>query len=361
MVTEFGMSEKLGPLAFGKRDELVFLGREIGEQRNYSDEVAKQIDEEVRAIIDRAYERAIEVLTTHKDKLVALAEKLVAEETVDSEEFEKMFMDLPPKQDLHGTPVIVGPAQPIPEPNPRRPDRRSSPARPTRAGRQRPARSIPGRFLVHAGSRRGSRVLRGVAAGMPPPSRSAPIVRAVTRDGRRLSPWRGQMTCCSSAQVRCSSRRAGCGAGRCASAPDKDDPASVRDSTCGKGAQDRARVVVGTAAEQGMAASTHMRRLFAVSETTRITMAMPLSRHLSVTRRASAWASVTRDSTRLLRSLASVVGDSSIPGTKVASPADRHLRADDGGRATEPRLGTQRSCDTWARVAEWVASWKGTH
>ena len=118
MVTEFGMSDKLGPLSFGKRDELVFLGREIGEQRNYSDEVAKTIDEEVRAIIDKAYERAMEVLTTHKDKLVALAEKLVAEETVDSEEFEKLFSDLPPKQDPHGTPSIVGPGQPIPEPKP---------------------------------------------------------------------------------------------------------------------------------------------------------------------------------------------------------------------------------------------------
>ena len=64
MVTEFGMSEKLGPLAFGKRDELVFLGREIGEQRNYSDDVAKQIDEEVRAIIDRGYTRAMDVLIT---------------------------------------------------------------------------------------------------------------------------------------------------------------------------------------------------------------------------------------------------------------------------------------------------------
>ncbi len=102
MVTEFGMSEKLGPLAFGKRDELVFLGREIGEQRNYSDDVAKQIDQEVRAIIDRAYDRAMEVLTTHRDRLQALAEKLIAEETVDSEEFEKLFADLPPKQNLHG-------------------------------------------------------------------------------------------------------------------------------------------------------------------------------------------------------------------------------------------------------------------
>jgi cell division protease FtsH len=118
MVTEFGMSDKLGPLSFGKRDELVFLGREIGEQRNYSDDVARQIDEEVRAIIDRAYERATEVLTQYRDKLVALAEKLVAEETVDSEEFEKLFSDLPPKPNGHGVPSVVGPAQPIPEPNP---------------------------------------------------------------------------------------------------------------------------------------------------------------------------------------------------------------------------------------------------
>ncbi len=64
MVTEFGMSDKLGTLAFGKRDELVFLGREIGEQRNYSDEVATQIDEEVSAIIAKAYSRAMDVLTT---------------------------------------------------------------------------------------------------------------------------------------------------------------------------------------------------------------------------------------------------------------------------------------------------------
>ncbi len=118
MVTEFGMSDKLGPLSFGKRDELVFLGREIGEQRNYSDDVAKTIDDEVRAIIDKAYERATEVLTTHKDKLVALAEKLVAEETVDSEGFEALFSDLPPKADRHAPPVIVGPGQPIADPKP---------------------------------------------------------------------------------------------------------------------------------------------------------------------------------------------------------------------------------------------------
>jgi cell division protease FtsH len=118
MVTEFGMSDKLGPLSFGKRDELVFLGREIGEQRNYSDEVARTIDDEVRVIIDKAYERATEVLTTHRDKLITLAEKLVAEETVDAEGFEALFSDLPPKQDTHGIPTIIGPGQPVAEPNP---------------------------------------------------------------------------------------------------------------------------------------------------------------------------------------------------------------------------------------------------
>jgi cell division protease FtsH len=118
MVTEFGMSDKLGPLSFGKRDELVFLGREIGEQRNYSDDIAKQIDEEIRAIIDRAYERAMDVLVEHRDRLDALAQKLIAEETVDSVEFEKLFSDLPPKETLHGLPPRPkggAPATPLPD------------------------------------------------------------------------------------------------------------------------------------------------------------------------------------------------------------------------------------------------------
>jgi cell division protease FtsH len=82
----------------------VFLGREIGEQRNYSDEIAKTIDEEVRAIVDKAYDRATQVLEVHRDRLDALATKLIAEETVDHEAFETLFSDLPPKEDLHGLP-----------------------------------------------------------------------------------------------------------------------------------------------------------------------------------------------------------------------------------------------------------------
>jgi cell division protease FtsH len=101
MVTEFGMSDRLGPLAFGKRDELVFLGREIGEQRNYSDDVARQIDEEVRRIIETAYGRATDVLTQHRAKLDQLAEKLVEVETLDADAFEALFSDLPPKEPLH--------------------------------------------------------------------------------------------------------------------------------------------------------------------------------------------------------------------------------------------------------------------
>ena len=117
MVTEWGMSDKMGPLAFGKRDEMVFLGREIGEQRNYSDDVAKMIDEEVRAIIENGYARATQTLTDYRPKLMALADKLIAEETVDAEELEKLFSDLPPKLNLHGI-SGVNPVEPAPATTP---------------------------------------------------------------------------------------------------------------------------------------------------------------------------------------------------------------------------------------------------
>ena len=89
---------------------MVFLGREIGEQRNYSDEVAKQIDDEVRTIIDRGYARAMEVLSAYRDRLDTLAQRLVAEETLDHAEFEKIFADLPdPRKEQGGpTPRPIG-------------------------------------------------------------------------------------------------------------------------------------------------------------------------------------------------------------------------------------------------------------
>ena len=88
MVTSYGMSKKLGPLTFGDREEMVFLGREISEQRNYSDEVAEEIDTEVRRIIEEAYSRAKAILTTYRQKLDAVAQRLIEIETIDREEFE---------------------------------------------------------------------------------------------------------------------------------------------------------------------------------------------------------------------------------------------------------------------------------
>jgi len=91
MVTQYGMSDKLGPMTFGKREELIFLGREIAEHRNYSDETAEQIDEEVKRIVDAAYARARDIQTTHKSKLVELARRLIDKETLDRAEFEAML------------------------------------------------------------------------------------------------------------------------------------------------------------------------------------------------------------------------------------------------------------------------------
>ncbi len=95
MVTEYGMSERLGPLTFGRKEELVFLGREIGEQRNYSEEVARTIDEEIRRFISEAHEKAKSVLTQHKDTLLRLAKKLMEVETLEGEGLEAFFSGVP--------------------------------------------------------------------------------------------------------------------------------------------------------------------------------------------------------------------------------------------------------------------------
>ncbi|MCU0225697.1 MAG: AAA family ATPase, partial [Acidobacteria bacterium] len=98
MVCEWGMSERMGPLAFGKREEQIFLGREIAQHRDYSEKTAIEIDGEVHAIISNAYERARQHLDGHREALVRIAESLLERETIDSEEV-KMLVDnrtLPP-------------------------------------------------------------------------------------------------------------------------------------------------------------------------------------------------------------------------------------------------------------------------
>ena len=97
MVTEYGMSDNLEPRTFGRKEEVVFLGKEISEQRNYSEGVATEIDKEVRTIIERAHETAIQILTGEKDRLAWIAQMLIAKEGLEGEELGRLFTDpVPP-------------------------------------------------------------------------------------------------------------------------------------------------------------------------------------------------------------------------------------------------------------------------
>jgi len=91
MVCDFGMSETLGPLTLGKRHGNPFLGRDIMEDRNYSEEIAMSIDKEVRKIIDAAYERAKRILTENREKMEQIVKVLLEKETLEREEFEALM------------------------------------------------------------------------------------------------------------------------------------------------------------------------------------------------------------------------------------------------------------------------------
>ncbi|MER3461012.1 MAG: cell division protein FtsH, partial [candidate division GAL15 bacterium] len=95
MVTDFGMSEKLGPMSLGKRHGPVFLGRDLVESRNYSEEIAYEIDKEVRRIIDECYTRAKQILEAHRDKLEVVARALLEKESLDAEELERLLAGQP--------------------------------------------------------------------------------------------------------------------------------------------------------------------------------------------------------------------------------------------------------------------------
>ena len=91
MVTRFGMSERLGPRTFGKREELIFLGREISEQRDYSDQVAETIDDEVHDLINTGYETAKSLILENKDRLDRVARHLVDHETAEGDVLDSLF------------------------------------------------------------------------------------------------------------------------------------------------------------------------------------------------------------------------------------------------------------------------------
>ena len=130
MVKRYGMSESLGPRTFGKVQEMVFLGREISEERDYGDKIAEEIDDEVRVLIKLAYERAQEILVTNKPKLVLLSEYLIEHETISGDNMARLLDDgaigddpgtpaIPPDAPPETPPMTPSPAQPpIGQPSP---------------------------------------------------------------------------------------------------------------------------------------------------------------------------------------------------------------------------------------------------
>ncbi|GIV66110.1 MAG: ATP-dependent zinc metalloprotease FtsH [Bellilinea sp.] len=105
MVTRLGMSREMGPMVYGQKEELIFLGREISEQRDYSEAVAEQIDAEVRRLVNEAYQQARQILIEYRDKLDAVAQRLLEVETISREEFERIFP--PPVPKRSGVPAMA--------------------------------------------------------------------------------------------------------------------------------------------------------------------------------------------------------------------------------------------------------------
>lgn len=104
MITQWGMSESLGPIQYGEREEMVFLGRGIAETRNYSDKVAQEIDEEVRKLVDEAHWRCHEILELYQDRLDAVAAALLEEETLYAPELDAIMRGEDPFQPVHDVP-----------------------------------------------------------------------------------------------------------------------------------------------------------------------------------------------------------------------------------------------------------------
>ncbi len=106
MVTEYGMSGVIGPMALGHKEELVFLGRDFGEQRNYSEQTAREIDEEIRRIIQEAFNKAYNILQQNKTRLIMISERLIKEETLEGPLFESLF-NQPINEEQYESPSIL--------------------------------------------------------------------------------------------------------------------------------------------------------------------------------------------------------------------------------------------------------------
>jgi cell division protease FtsH len=102
MICEWGMSDRLGPISFGKKEGEVFLGRDIGHTQNYSEATAQVIDQEVREVVERNYRRARELLTSNMDVLHSMAAALLDYETLDADQIEMLMkgVKVPPKSSM---------------------------------------------------------------------------------------------------------------------------------------------------------------------------------------------------------------------------------------------------------------------
>jgi cell division protease FtsH len=113
------MSEQLGPRTFGRKEELIFLGREISEQRDYSERIAEEIDDEVRRIIDRAHDVARQIIRDNRGKLDQLAKKLMEVETLEGDQLMALMAGPDDQSTPEAAPTPPPPPPPASEPEPR--------------------------------------------------------------------------------------------------------------------------------------------------------------------------------------------------------------------------------------------------
>src|SRR6266508_74090 len=108
IVTEYGMSDRLGPLTLGQKQDQVFLGRDFASHPDYSDQVAFEIDSEIRELIDKAHDEALEILTEHRYRLDAIAAALIERETIEKEDLVELLDGLVKRPQRTGAGVGAG-------------------------------------------------------------------------------------------------------------------------------------------------------------------------------------------------------------------------------------------------------------
>jgi cell division protease FtsH len=125
MIMRFGMSEKLGPRVLGRNHDMPFLGREMGNEPDYSEEIAREIDDEIRRVIEEAHDLAVNVLRQHMDDLNRLSAILIERETIDKDQFERLLAG-ETEEDVFPEEVPPEPESPTEEPK-RRPEPKPRP------------------------------------------------------------------------------------------------------------------------------------------------------------------------------------------------------------------------------------------